>query len=98
MAKEYIEREAAIKIIRGEAVAKYPDSFYVGLIAASNELNVIPAADVAPVVRCRDCRYCDPSNGIFWCDRFDSAVQIDGMAYCSYGKRKLKEDNQCSNT
>ena len=48
--------------------------------------------DAVPVVRCRDCRYCDPSNGVFWCDRFDSAVQIDGMAYCSYGKRKLKED------
>lgn len=39
-----------------------------------------------------EARYCDPSNGVFWCDRFDSAVQIDGMAYCSYGKRKLKED------
>ena len=48
--------------------------------------------DAVPIVRCRDCRYCDPSNGIFWCDRFDSAVQIDGMAYCSYGKQKLKED------
>ncbi len=48
--------------------------------------------DAVPIVRCRDCRYCDPSNGAFWCDRFDSAVQIDGMAYCSYGKRKLKED------
>lgn len=48
--------------------------------------------DTVPVVRCRDCKYCDPSNGVFWCDRFDSAVQIDGMAYCSYGKRKLKED------
>lgn len=57
-----------------------------------------PTVDAVEVVRCRDCRYCDPSNGIFWCDRFDSAVQIDGMAYCSYGKQKLKEDNQCSDT
>lgn len=53
--------------------------------------------DAVPVVRCRDCRYCDPSNGIFWCDRFDSAVQIDGMAYCSYGKQKLKEEEEITN-
>ena len=56
------------------------------------ELRSLPSVDAVPVVRCRNCKYCDPSNGIFWCDRFDSAVQIDGMAYCSYGKQKLKED------
>lgn len=57
----------------------------------------IKTVDAVPVVRCRECRYCDPSNGIFWCDRFDSAVQIDGMAYCSYGKQKLKEEEEITN-
>ena len=46
---EYIKREAAIKVLRGKVVAKYPASFYMGLFAASNELDDIPAADVAPV-------------------------------------------------
>ena len=45
----YIEREAAIKVLRGKAIAKYPASFYMGLFAASNELDDIPASDVAPV-------------------------------------------------
>ena len=45
----YIELETAIKVLRGEAIAKYPASFYMGLFAASNELNNISPADVAPV-------------------------------------------------
>ena len=27
-----------------------------------------PTVDAVEVVRCRECRYCDPSNGILWCD------------------------------
>ena len=47
---EYIERDALRKILRGSAVAKYPVSFYVGLFAAADEVEKMPAADVAPVV------------------------------------------------
>ena len=46
---EYIEREAAIKVLREKATANSPSSFYRGLFTASYELDDIPAADVAPV-------------------------------------------------
>lgn len=50
MAKEYIEREAVIRKLRGESVCKYPASFSYGLFAAADVVKKIPAADVAEVV------------------------------------------------
>lgn len=50
---EHIEREAAIKMMRGSAIAKYPLSFSIGILAAADELQKMPAADVAPVVHGR---------------------------------------------
>ena len=46
---EYIDREAAIKMLRGIAIAKYPSSFALGIFAAANELKNLQSADVAPV-------------------------------------------------
>lgn len=48
----------------------------------------IANGDYVDVVRCKDCRHCDYSMNVYWCNRFDSAVQMDGMAYCSYAGRK----------
>ena len=48
--KEYIEREAVLKVLRGDAVAKYPSTFYMGLFAAAEEASKIPAADVRYVI------------------------------------------------
>lgn len=50
---EYIDREAAIKMMRGSAIAKYPLSFSFGILAAADELQNMPDADVAPVVHGR---------------------------------------------
>ena len=89
-----------MRLIDADALRSYMDEcskesrFRVYYGYAESFINDAPTIDAVPVVRCRDCRYCDPSNGAFWCDRFDSAVQIDGMAYCSYGKRKLKEETK----
>lgn len=46
---EYIEREAAIRMLRGSAIGKYPLSFSSGIFASADELKKLPAADVAPV-------------------------------------------------
>lgn len=46
---EYIEREAAIRMLRGSAVAKYPLSFSSGIFASADELEKLPAADVSTV-------------------------------------------------
>lgn len=50
---EYINRDSAIKMMRGSAIAKYPLSFSNGILAAANELQKMPAADVYKVVHGR---------------------------------------------
>ena len=80
---EYIKREAAIKVLRGKAVAKYPTSFYMGLFAASNELDDIPAADVAPVRHGRWLYVDTDTEQFFLCNR------------CK--KKEYWESNYCPN-
>lgn len=46
---EYIERDAAIRMLRGSAIEKYPLSFSSGIFASADELEKLPAYDVAPV-------------------------------------------------
>ena len=48
-----------------------------------------PAADVAPVVRCKDCKHCDPEN--YHCDHpMGTAAPLKRKPddFCSYGERK----------
>ena len=74
---EYIEREAAI------------ESLHVALDSAINALRNAPAADVAPVVRCWDCKHCDPEN--YHCDHpMGTAAPLKRKPddFCSYGERK----------
>ena len=47
----YIEKEKAQEFLRTECLAKYPASFANGLLAAADQLNKLPAADVVEVVR-----------------------------------------------
>ena len=44
----------------------------------------IPAADVRPVVLCRDCEYWQSDCG--WCGYFDIGMNIDD--FCSRGKKE----------
>lgn len=83
---EYIERSAAIKAAK-HAWAK-------GL-EPSQYIEVLPAADVAPVVRCKDCKWFADNNGGEWygCQMFqvvritpEDAPKPDD--FCSYGEQK----------
>ena len=74
---EYIEREATIKAIvdsrnryYNSASSQYLVGRCDGLDIAAGLLRVAPAADVAPVVRCKDCE--------------NSYYVVDGLI-CSYG-------------
>ena len=82
---DYISREAAIKMLRGEAIAKYPMRYFAnGLLAASEELEKLPAADVREVVLCRDCRYYRQSNFVdkhMECAR--SGFPVHPVDFCS---------------
>jgi hypothetical protein len=56
--KEYIEREAAIAEVE-EWHDMYPDSDAAreALSLTKRAIRKLPAADVRPVVRCRECKY-----------------------------------------
>lgn len=82
---EYIEREAAMQVF----LAEKPDAHYPGWYAGL--LEEIPTADVAPVVRCKDCTHTTlykDSEGLYCtsiCGLFTRVMDDD---YCSYGERK----------
>ena len=52
-----------------------------------------PAADVAPVVRCKDCKHCDPEN--YHCDHpMGTAAPLRRKPddFCSYGEKRRGKD------
>ena len=85
MAKEYIEREAAIEELKRRDFLP---------VIVKHAIEAVPAADVAPVVRCKDCLYSRERYGHLEC--------IHGVSYrntwnkpdffCSYGERKEGAD------
>lgn len=52
-------------------------------------LNGIPSADVAPVVRCKDCDYWNElDKGIGVCKRLVEAMWVDYTDFCSFAENK----------
>ena len=85
---EYINREDAIKAIREEGTPAN-EIFYAGVVAAFRAVNALPAADVAPVVRCGECIHRvnmehSMDNKEICCGRMAMRVMaLDD--YCSHG-------------
>ena len=82
---EYIKREAVKGLININ---------FSGLLAA---IDLIPAADVAPVVRCKDCAYSYEDIGGRTCSHgvcVDCIVPDDFC--CAYGKRE-ENNNEAGN-
>lgn len=76
---EYISREAAISAITGVPTdAHYPD-WYAAILAK------LPAADVAPVVRCKDCIY-NIDGLCFSRTSFKTAFAVEPDNFCSWGE------------
>lgn len=74
---EYIEREAAKK----EFTLNFGSVSHA--VIANRLLDSIPAADVAPVVRCKDCKY---DNDCFIQESF-KVVNVENP-FCCLGNRK----------
>ena len=88
---EYLKREAVIDLITRR---------YENPEICTQEINSIPAADVAPVVRCKDCahstfpseltqRYGKP--GTLTCHNMHAPSNrrnVGSNDFCSYGERK----------
>lgn len=83
MPDEYISREAALKAL-----------FAPGMCYAPIQLQIVkdlPAADVAEVVRCKDCKYGDydsKPNGAMVCLRTNDGFWRKETDFCSYGERR----------
>ena len=93
---EYIEREALIRRIKEIHCAEC-DSYHGVRCRAcwvDDTLDYIdsePAADVAPVVRCKDCKWGKTWKNAFGIEGFKCdmlCVDLSPEAFCSYGVRK----------
>ncbi len=99
---EYFEREATIKRIE-EAYCADCNSYNgvrcraCGTGDAIDMIEDAPAADVAPVVRCKGCKSsCKDGNGRtckgYWYELSEFAVPVKDDDFCSYGERKPSAD------
>lgn len=83
---EYINRETAIAKLTALELTE-PNAT---MVDAKRVLADIPAADVAQVVRCKNCKYLVNatvnSNGFLICHVND--MEIAPGDFCSYGERK----------
>ena len=98
MAKEYIEQEATIELLRSIGSRDYRRE--KGTIQEAIKMvsfsEYTPAADVTPVVRCKDCKHYDLgvclkiySDGNMHTEAWQSRRPED---FCSYGERKDDAD------
>ena len=93
---EYIERENAIESIKKHFPYRASSDFYDGQNDCINQLEVLPAADVVKVVRCKDCKHWGGEIFGYICRRFSGSYirnETRETDFCSYGELKeLKED------
>jgi hypothetical protein len=82
----YICREDAVDVFN-RAVQD------VGILDADDIKTVfemLSSADVAPVVRCKDCLFFTTEKS---CCRPEGLIKAREDAFCSYGERREEEDN-----
>lgn len=83
---EYIDKNATVGIL--EAMRRSADCECIKkrLEKAAKRVSAIPAADVVPVVRCKDCKYNVGTKKCLNPDSFFAVPKDDD--FCSYGERK----------
>lgn len=88
---EYITKKAAIKAVENAPIELFQSEWN----EIREKINAAPAADVVPVVRCKDCKWFVDNNGGEWygCKMFqvvritpEDAPKPDN--FCSYGERR----------
>lgn len=89
---DYIKRTDAVKIAEKYGLANGSVlGRHTGLAdCIARDISGLPAADVAEVVRCKDCEYLVNTtinaNGFLICDISDMEIAPDD--FCSYGERR----------
>ena len=88
---EYIEREAAVKAAN-EWVSEACMAPVMRVSRLFDKLQKVPAADVATVVRCKDCKYSYADlEGL--CCTYGPPIDciVPGDYGCVYGKRRASD-------
>ena len=99
---EYIDRKALLEAMMrkksGLASRRYVEGWNDCLMRVRSMVSTAPSADVAPVVRCRECKYCKESDLLApnkFCYRLRHPIGDRQIGYnfspddfCSYGERK----------
>ena len=96
MMADYIRREDAVKIAEKYGLANGSVlGRHTGLAdCIASEISSLPAADVAPVVRCKDCRHWKRNCGITDSPNghcFEHDIDTNGCDFCSYGEPRKGE-------
>lgn len=92
---QYIDREAAVKLLRNQALEalEYSNIECEVLASVADELEDFPEADVEPVVRCKDCVYSRPQTAA------EKEVLFEDMVICtafSHECLPMWKDDFCS--
>jgi len=90
MTDEYIRKQDAVHTIMGQP----PDAHYPSWYGA--QIEAIPAADVVPVVFCKDCKYVQKFRSEESAKKFGQVYEClkytipcpNPTDFCSYGERK----------
>ena len=89
---EYIEREAIMEFpVRKDRCDKEHanEHFIFGIESVLEYVENLPSADVAPVVRCKDCKHSWEDIGGLCCSHGACVdLTVPGDFYCAYGERK----------
>lgn len=90
MSDKYILRSGAIDAIKRNAGTLYTREAEFLLQKVIFLLKNAPAADVVPVVRCKDCKHKvrTDANGIVICSEEHGMYCPTENDFCSYGKRR----------
>lgn len=83
MADEYIRRDAAMKAVASQYGACRSPAQNRMLDEIRNKIRRMPAADVAPVVQCKDC--IDYIGSMCFRCGLDHEVSVDADDFCSRG-------------
>ena len=85
--KRLIDADRALEIVRDQGIA-HPNAYHLTNYATLI-LREAPTVDAVEVVRCRECKHCDPEN--YHCDHpMGTAAPLRRKPddFCSYGERK----------
>ena len=93
--------QASIYRIRGMAECTVKEVSWRGEQAEIVPIQIFEGtSDVVPVVRCKDCKHYDNSEGICWCHLnskfFPGGMDWHGFpedGFCSYGERRTDNEN-----